>query len=176
MTWNGNMFIATGQGTNTLAYSSNGTVWVGLGTTVFSTSGRNVAWNGIRYVAVGAGTNTIAHSLNGITWTVLGNSIFSTSGYGIYWNGSKFIASGDGSTNFIASSSDGINWTGLGTTIYGINNVTYGFDDNSNLGLDSSSNARNLTTFNTLTFLPDDFISGLITTNWVAVGQITDCP
>jgi hypothetical protein len=30
-----NLWVAGGQGTNTLAYSSNGTQWTGLGATIF---------------------------------------------------------------------------------------------------------------------------------------------
>ena len=39
ISWNGNIFVATGQGTNTLAYSQNGINWTGIGSTIFSTTG-----------------------------------------------------------------------------------------------------------------------------------------
>ena len=72
--WNGTMWVAVGQGTNTIAYSSDGITWTGLGTSAFSSVGHGVAWNGTRWVAVGQGTNTIAYSSDGITWTGLGTS------------------------------------------------------------------------------------------------------
>jgi hypothetical protein len=75
-----------GSGTNTIAYSSNGTSWTGLGTGTFSTAGQGVAWNGTRFVAVGSGTNTIAYSSDGITWAGLGTSTFTTAGYGVAGN------------------------------------------------------------------------------------------
>jgi hypothetical protein len=34
--WNGKIWVASGEGTNNLAYSSNGINWYGLGTTTFS--------------------------------------------------------------------------------------------------------------------------------------------
>ena len=37
--------MATGLGTNSIAYSSNGTTWTGLGTSIFSSLGNGVAWN-----------------------------------------------------------------------------------------------------------------------------------
>ena len=65
--WSGTTFVATGYGNNTLAYSYNGISWVGLGNTMFSTSGISVAWNGSRFVASGAGI-TMAYSPDGIKW------------------------------------------------------------------------------------------------------------
>ena len=34
--WNGTMWVAVGQGTDTIAYSSDGITWTGLGTSTFS--------------------------------------------------------------------------------------------------------------------------------------------
>ena len=48
-----NLYVATGQGINTLAYSSNGTQWTGLGSTIFTVSGNGVVgYNGF-FVSVG---------------------------------------------------------------------------------------------------------------------------
>ena len=73
---------------NTIAYSSDGIDWIGLGKDIFSTSGQGVAWNGTRFVAVGEGTNTIAYSSDGITWTpsVDSTNIFTISGYNVAGN------------------------------------------------------------------------------------------
>ena len=83
--WNGTMWVAVGQGTNSIAYSSDGSTWTGV-TNIFSTTGNNVSWNGSLWVAVGYGTNTLAHSSDGKTWTGRGKTIFSNSGYGVAWN------------------------------------------------------------------------------------------
>ena len=104
--------VAVGVGiTNTIATSTNGTSWTGLGTSIFTIGGNGVAWNGTdRWVAVGSGMNSIATSSNGTSWTGLGTSIF-TIGKGVAWNSSlsKWVAVGSGA-NSIATSSDGINW------------------------------------------------------------------
>jgi len=90
--------------------------WRGLGTSIFSTQGKNIAWNGSMWVAVGNGTNSIAYSYDGITWMGLGTSVL-TLGNGIAWSGSMWIAVGSG-TNSIAYSYDGLRWTGIGTSIF----------------------------------------------------------
>jgi hypothetical protein len=114
----GNLWVAVGEGTNSIAYSSNGTTWTGLGTACFGNyGGMGVAWNGIRWVAVGSGTDSIAYSSNGTTWTGLGKDIFGSYGKGVAWNGTLWVAVGLGS-NTIAYSSNGITWTGLGKTIF----------------------------------------------------------
>jgi hypothetical protein len=113
--------IAVGAGTNSIAYSSDGIVWTGLGTSIFDV-GIGVSWNGIRWVSVGAGTtNTIAYSSDGINWTPVAasTSIFSIQGRDVAWNGKMWVAVGQGA-NTIAYSSDGITWTGLGTSIFSI--------------------------------------------------------
>ena len=109
-------WVVVGQGTNSIAYSTDGITWTGIGTSIFSSAGYGVAWNGTSFVAVGASTNTIAYSTDGITWTGIGSSVFST-GRGVAWNGTSFVAVGAG-TNSIAYSTDGITWTGIGTSIF----------------------------------------------------------
>lgn len=76
-------WVAVGEGTNSIAYSSNGINWTGIGKTIFSTRGFDAAWNGSMWVAVGSGTNTIAYSSDGINWTGIGETIFSTYGVGV---------------------------------------------------------------------------------------------
>jgi hypothetical protein len=110
--------VAVGQGTNSIAYSTDGERWSGLGTSIFSTLGAGVAWNGNLWVAVGQGTNTIATSPDGITWTPRTNSL--VGGNGVAWNGSMFVAVGSKNNNInlndtIATSSDGITWNGRGS-------------------------------------------------------------
>jgi hypothetical protein len=118
LAWNGNLWVATGVGAlHSIATSSNGTSWTGLGLTTFSVGGNGVAWNGSIWVAVGAGTNTIATSTDGSNWTGLGTGTFSSGGNKVAWNGRLWVAVGAG-TNTIAYSPDGSNWVGLGTSIF----------------------------------------------------------
>jgi hypothetical protein len=124
--WNGSMWVAVGDGTNTIAYSINGQYWYPSNNSVGIFSyGYGIAWNGSIWVAVGGGTNSIAYSSDGINWTASNNStsIFYI-GFGIAWNGEMWVAVGFG-TNSIAYSSDGINWTPS-------NNSTSIFSDDGN--------------------------------------------
>ena len=117
----GNLWVAVGSGTNTIAYSSNGTTWTGITLrTIFASNGFSVAWNGTLWVAVGFGnTHSIAYSSNGTTWTGLGTSIFGNyGGIGVAWNGTLWVAGGGGGLNSLAYSSNGTTWTGLGTSIF----------------------------------------------------------
>ena len=112
-------WVAVGRGAaNTIAYSSDGITWTGLGKSIFSNYGNGVAWNGRMWVAVGRGTNTIAYSSDGIRWTGLGTDIFSIYGNGVAWNGNTWVAVGNGAVNSIAYSRDGITWSGLGKSIF----------------------------------------------------------
>ena len=72
--WNGSMWVAVGEGTNSIAYSYDGVAWNGLGTSIFSTGGYGVAWNGSMWVVVGQGGNSYATSPDGINWTGRGTS------------------------------------------------------------------------------------------------------
>ena len=110
--WNGLIWVAVGEAINTIAWSSDGKTWTGLGLTIFSSGGFGIAWNGLIWVAVGNGINSIAWSSDGKTWTGLGTSIFSIGGYGISYNGNIWVAVGKG-TNSIAWSSDGKVWTAI---------------------------------------------------------------
>lgn len=63
------LFVAGGQGANTLAVSTNGTQWTGLGNLIFSNVATSIGFDGTRYIATGEGGNTLATSLDGSTWT-----------------------------------------------------------------------------------------------------------
>jgi len=118
--WNGDIWVAGGEGANTLAYSYDGINWTGLGNSIFSNGCYKVASNGVVWVAMGSGTNTIATSTDGMNWTGQGTSIFDGSGLGIDWNGSAWFAVGNGSVNTIAVSSNvmATGWTGLGKSVF----------------------------------------------------------
>ena len=116
------MYMETGEWSitfsrSTIAYSYDGIAWTGLGTTIFTSFGLEVAWNGSMWVAVGGGFNSIAYSYDGINWTGLGKSVLTGYGHAIAWNGTMWVVPGAGS-NTLAYSYDGINWTGLGNSIF----------------------------------------------------------
>lgn len=114
-----NLWVAIGSGTNTMAYSSDGQNWTGLGSSIFA-QGRGLAYNGRIWVAGGdgGGTNSLGYSYDGLTWTGLGKSIFNSGCYDFAWNGKLWVAGGGNSgTHTLAYSYDGINWTGTGNLI-----------------------------------------------------------
>jgi alpha-tubulin suppressor-like RCC1 family protein len=123
ISWNGKMFVATANGTNTIGYSYDGIRWTGLGSTIF-TLGRkcfhsNRYENSIvvkrrRIVAGGEGAHTLAYSTDGIQWTGLGTTLFTTRCNGIVYNGRIWVAVGAG-TNTIGWSIDGQTWYPVAT-------------------------------------------------------------
>ena len=97
--YGGGLWIAGGEGTNSLAWSYDGITWTGIasGAGNFATRCRGVAYGEIsgfggRWVAVGVGTNSIIYSNDGINWVipaqgVTAGGIFTTGGYGVCWDG-----------------------------------------------------------------------------------------
>jgi hypothetical protein len=85
--WNGQITVAVGEGTNTIATSTDlGITWTGQGTATFSTRGNEIAWNDRRWIATGTGTNTLVYSNDGTTWwPTIGNNLF-TEGIGLGTN------------------------------------------------------------------------------------------
>ena len=73
------IWVAVGEGTNTVAYSTNGMSWTGLGTSIFSTRGNKVTFSATQnmWFIAGEGTNTLAASYDGKSWM----PITSTAGY-----------------------------------------------------------------------------------------------
>ena len=113
------MWVATGQGGNTIATSTNGITWLGQGTSTFSTAGYNVLSANNQWMAVGEGTNTIASSIDGTTWTVRDAAIVFTKARGVAYGANTWVAVGEGTTNTIAySTNDGTTWTGIGKTTF----------------------------------------------------------
>jgi hypothetical protein len=112
--------VATGTGTNSLAYSYDGLIWRGVtnSTSIFTTAYK-VAWNGSIWLAAGTGTFSLAYSLDGINWTgVPGSTNTLTTCYDIAWNGSSWVAVGTGLYSTIASSPDGFYWLGRGKELF----------------------------------------------------------
>jgi hypothetical protein len=112
-------FVGIGQGGNTIGYSYNGKNWYGVGTAIFSTTGKGVVYSSVagRWVAVGNGTNSIASSTDGITWTGQGTTIF-TQGNSVAYGNGYFVSGGQGGSNTIAYSTTGTAFTGAGATVF----------------------------------------------------------
>ena len=110
--------IASGEGTATLAYSSDGIKWNAINNGLFSRSNK-ACWNGSIWVAVGTGSYCIATSFDGIEWSGVNNSIFAEA-YDVAWNGKSFVAVGYGSSR-IATSSDGLNWNAISESVFSAN-------------------------------------------------------
>jgi hypothetical protein len=125
------MWVAVGEGTNTIAYSTNGTSWAGSGL-VFNTAGYCLAWDGYKWLAGGdGGTYSIFASEDGITWVGVENTkavLFTSYVHGIAWNGSMWVAVGSSTYPtplvpfILAYSYDGYVWNGVV-----ISNVTNGY-------------------------------------------------
>lgn len=62
---------------DTLAYSADGSSWTGLGNTIFTAQGNDIAYNDGVWMAVGNGNNAqVASSLDGTTWNVISTNVF----------------------------------------------------------------------------------------------------
>ena len=112
--WNGKLWVAVGQGGNTIATSTDGNVWVGRGSYIFSVAGQGVAWSPqlALWVAAGQGANSLAYSSDGIYWIGLGTSILGSAA-DVQWNGTVWVAIGSPNANnkTLAYSYDGKNWS-----------------------------------------------------------------
>ena len=120
-TWNGKIWVAVGEGGNTIATSPDGNVWTGRGATIF-TDGYGITWSKelALWVAAGQGKNSLAYSYDGVFWSGLGTTVF-TKASDVLWNGTIFVATGVATSgNSIAYSRDGKSWTAKQTDLSGI--------------------------------------------------------
>ena len=132
--WNGTLWVAVGQDTDsstyigpTIKYSYDGTNWspamnaFGANTSSTSSIGYSVVWNGYLFVA-GADDSTcsLKYSYNGIVWYNCRGSFGLTSlTKVISWSGKRFVAiqAVYASGNHILYSDDGITWSRSGQTV-----------------------------------------------------------
>jgi hypothetical protein len=139
--------VSVGMGTNTIAYSTDGLKWNGLGATVFTTRGFKAVWNGFMWVAVGDGTNSIAYSFNGISWTGLGLT-YLTTGRDLIWDGTKWIAVGTAvagmSNNPIVYSYNGIVWLPATSSGIFLSNLAYTIAYNGYIYLAGGASANSM--------------------------------
>jgi hypothetical protein len=108
------LWVAGGEGTNTLIYSEDGMTWTASTNGSSITTPSTVAYGNGLWVAGGAGAYTLAYSADGITWTgsTSGTSIITPNCYAVSYSG-KWIAGGSAST--LAYSTDGITWRSVVT-------------------------------------------------------------
>jgi hypothetical protein len=134
---NQNLWLAVGEGRlNSIAYSTNGIDWVGLGKTRID-EGRDIDANDTMVIIVGKKYTTgnysaIIYSYDGIVWYSSETDIF-TECNSIVWTGSLWIATGLGPTTRIATSRNGKEWLTIDNTINlfsGVGNGVEGFTRN----------------------------------------------
>jgi hypothetical protein len=112
--WNGSMWVATGSGSNSMAYSYDGIHWT-LYEGPYKSVGEEglaIAWNGSIWVAGGRsnGIGALQYSRDGINWSTSSNSLFSVVN-AVAWNGIMWVAGGSSSSGTaLAYSYDGITW------------------------------------------------------------------
>jgi len=197
--WNVNLsrWIATGQGGNTIATSTDGITWTGQGTTTFSTAGYGIARSGpvgsttlgqgtiqqktsenklAFYVSVGSGTHTISYS-NNAKWIGLGTTVFTSKGNKVAHNGTMYVAVGQGG-NTIAYSYEGYIWTGA-TAVF--STAGFGIASNSSLWVAVGQGGNTIATSrNGVTWIgqTSPFTAGYnvawADNQWIAVGEGTN--
>jgi len=119
--FDGQKFVAVGQGLNSIAYSYDGYIWIPVPkSTSIIASGNRVFYDGRMYVAVGQGGNSIIYSYDGMSWFPVVNSSINllSSANSVYSNGYIWIAIGQGQENTIVYSNDGVVWKGNGKNIF----------------------------------------------------------
>lgn len=123
---NNTIFLAVGEGTNTIATSTDGNTWNGQGTSDFSTAGHKAIWDGSKWILAGQGTNTLLYGTTGTSWTGVVSSPFTTAAYGLLYDSAagKYFAVGSGTNHTLATSTNGISWTGAGNNFVSGNAYT----------------------------------------------------
>ncbi len=102
--WNGQIWVAGGDGTNRLAYSYDGITWTAATGTTMTSACSSITWNGSVFIATGSGTNRFVYSSNGINWTAA-TAPFATSGLCVFAFSLKNPPNPDGLLNSSFSSS-----------------------------------------------------------------------
>jgi hypothetical protein len=123
------LWVACGQGTNSLAHSTDGVAWTGQGTSVFSAHANFAAYNQVDDVWIAAGegaSHTLARSTSadgsGTTFVGLGKSVFTTRALGVAYSAltGRWVAVGAGTNSIAWSDDNGTTWTGVGTSILSV--------------------------------------------------------
>ena len=180
-----NIWLAVGEGGDSIASSVDGEIWVGLDiSNSIITEGRDIDANDNIVIVVGKGNNSIIYSYDAITWTPILNNIFKECN-SIVWTGTRWLATGLTEINEnlkknLAVSNNGLVWSIIDNNVffdvgYGIegftrnsilknaNNILYEMDT-FDLFLNNNEihNYSNLFINNKLlsiNYLPNNFIS-----------------
>lgn len=125
-----NKWVAVGSGTNTIAYSANGTSWTGLGKTIFTSKGFKVVYSpnsspGWAAVGEGAGGSLVASSTSGSNgWT----NVAGYSGYSL--TGAASIAADTSSYTWIVVGNPAVTYMWNAATYFENSNSKYGNETN----------------------------------------------
>ena len=145
----GNIVVAVGEGTNSIAYSltnpPTAASWVGIpnSAATFSTRGRNIAYANGTWVAVGEGNNSIAYSTMtppvASSWVGIPNNIsfnavtttntFGTRGNDIAYGNGAWVAVGSGTNSIaysLANPPTAESWVGITTASAHFGTAGYG--------------------------------------------------
>jgi hypothetical protein len=174
-------WVAGGEGANTLAISTDGIRWYGLGTSVLSSRCNDVAFNGTIWVAVGSGTANanVAYSYDGVNWTSV--TVITEEGDRVKWNGNVFVATFK--TGGVYYSYDGINWNAATITINNASTKFHAMDWNGLYWLigTNGSTSGNLSlyksydgiTWSAVSSFANILVSAITWTgtNWIVSGQ-----
>ena len=109
--WNGTIWVAGVDSSNTLIISSDGDTWSTTNPLPSNFYCYTVVWNGIIWVA-GGDTSSLLYSYNGLNWysaNMITPTSFLTTYRAAAWNGSMWLVGGEPSP-YIQYSYDGINW------------------------------------------------------------------
>lgn len=125
-----NKWVAVGSGTNTIAYSANGTSWTGLGKTIFTSRGLKVIYSansspGWAAVGEGAGGSLVASSTSGSNgWT----NVAGYSGYTL--TGAASIAADTSSYTWIVVGNPAVTYMWNAAVYFENSNSKYGNETN----------------------------------------------
>ena len=120
--YNGTAWVVGGDGTYTLAYSSDGVNWTGIN--LSNENGQTIGWNGTYWLL---GTGTTAYYTSDPTgssgWTQVTNGIdgdVSTGGSNIIWDGTNWVLGGNALWKINGSNPNGTATVLLGGVIWAV--------------------------------------------------------
>jgi hypothetical protein len=124
------MYVAGGQGTESLGYSYNGFDWSAStnGNLILSSFGDKSAYGNSVWVAGGDGTNQLAYSIDGRLWNAtLNGDIFNS---GSTFNRGEYVAFNENDNYFLAGLSKGTGGTNIESIIQSTDGITWNATNN----------------------------------------------
>jgi hypothetical protein len=119
--WYKGKWVATGQGSNSLAYSNDGINWTPSesGNAIFTQYGTSVYHNGVKWLAIGSGVDNLAVSDDGENWvgkSSLNDLEFVFPSNSVYANQGRFFVTNIGNSNrnkLYYSNDNGETWNNI---------------------------------------------------------------